>query len=75
MTNKERDKSVEIANKLEEEVASLHFKLDYPQIVKLALISAKNIRKEIPMYVGSLNPKWAIYDFTVKLLEDRINGL
>lgn len=74
MTHDEMNESREIANRLENEVAELHIKLTYPQIVKLALISAKNMLKVIPMYTGNSNPEWATYNFTVELLQGRLNG-
>jgi len=75
MTNNDKDKSVIIANSIEDDIASMHMKLSYLQIVKLALLIAKKILAEIPMYTGELNPKWAIYNFTVELLNSRLNGI
>ena len=74
MTNENRDKAKVIADQLENDIANVHAGCTYEQIVKLALIAAKQVRKEVPMYTGGLNLKWEIYNFTVELLEGRLNG-
>ena len=74
MPNINIDEAKVIADNLEEEVAALHFKLSYPQIAKIALLTAKKIKEQIPMYQGNLNPKWTTYDFVCSLLNERVNG-
>ena len=63
-----------IADDLERQFGNLDLPLEYIDIVKVSLVAAKAIQKQIPMYVGNLNPKWANYELTIKLLEGRLNG-
>lgn len=78
MTNEDRNKAKEIADQLESDMQMIicerTSESTYNTICKLALVAAKQVRKEIPMYTGNLNPKWAIYNFVVELLEGRLNG-
>ena len=74
MKNEHRDKAKEIADQLENDIANADCGCTYTEIVKLAIIAAKQVRKELPMYNGGLNLKWEIYNFTVELLEGRLNG-
>ena len=75
MTNENIDKAKDIANQIQNDIANADCGCTYTEIVKLAIITAKQVRKELPMYTGGLNLKWAIYNFMVELLESRLNGV
>ena len=74
MTNKERDEGVKLANDLENSIAFLDCNFEYKDIVKLALNAAKQIRKEFPTHEPRFNNKWEVVNFTVQILEGRLNG-
>jgi hypothetical protein len=67
------DQCIKIANKIEDDIASLHYELEYEQIVNIAIIVVKAVIKEIPMYTGLLNPKWEKYDYVLTLLKNRLS--
>jgi len=74
MTDKEFKEAEKVADELEDKIAAMHFSLEYVQIAKLAEFAATEIRTQIPMYIGNLNPKWKLYNYVVALLIGRVNG-
>ena len=74
MTDKEFKEAKKVADELEDKIAAMHFSLEYVQIAKLAEFAATEIRTQIPMYIGNLNPKWKLYNYVVALLIGRVNG-
>lgn len=73
MTNKERNEASKLANDLENSIAFLDCDFEYKDIVKLALSAARQIRAAFPTHEERFNKKWDVVDFTVKLLEGRLN--
>ena len=67
-------KAVEIADQLEAEINLLGVASDYVGVCTIVQFTAMAIRKQIPMYIGNLNPKWKIYDDVVAIIKGRING-
>ena len=71
---KQFKEAIKVADKLEDKIAAMHLSLGYVMIAKLAEFTAMEIRKQIPMYIGNLNPKWKLYDDVIALLKGRLNG-
>lgn len=59
------------ANQLENKIAGLHCSLTYEEIVSIAILMAKEVRDNISMYEGNLNPIWKLWDNTIKALKTR----
>ena len=50
MTNENKNKAYEIANQLEKDVVNEVHWCTYEEMIKLALIAAKQVRKELSKY-------------------------
>ena len=60
------------ADKLEDLVAKLNYSLTYDKIVNVAILIAEQVKESHPMYIGNLNPKWALWNDTIVELNNRI---
>lgn len=65
-------KASENANQLESKITKLNCGLTYEEIVKIAIMTANEVKKNTPMYIGDINPKWQLWDNTLKELNMRI---
>ena len=62
-------KITKIADDLENTIVKLDYGLEYNQIVKIAITTAERVKESHPMYIGKLNPKWALWhDVGIELI-------
>ena len=62
------------ADELENKIAKLGFGLTYDEIVKVAIVIAEEVKETHPMYIGVLNPKWALWNDTIVELNNRVSN-
>lgn len=67
-------KAIIITDNLEAKIIDMKIVNEYVSICKLAEFTAMEIREQIPMYTGNINPKWKIYDDVVAIIKGRQNG-
>ena len=72
LTNIGNTEPIDNADQLENKIAKLQCQLTYEEIVEVALMTAEEVKSNVPMYDGELNPKWKLWDDTIKALKTRI---
>lgn len=64
--------ALKMADGIIEQIKIVDNNLNDKQVLNLAIYTAHQMRSVIPMYIGSLNPKWRLYDSVIDILNSRL---